>query len=394
MTTNPILKDRIRSVDFVRGLVMIIMAIDHCRDLLGNDSITSGPTNLKTTTVALFFTRWITHLCAPTFVFLSGTSAYLSIQNQTNAAEARNFLFKRGLWLLIVNFTINNFAIFFDIHFGVLFSQVIAAIGFGLIGLAIFLKLRPKVIGFIGLIIIFGHDLFMGVSFSKGSFADLIWTLFMNAGFFQLSPNTSLVLSYPFIPWLGILLAGFGFGKFFNMQIDKRKKTFLRIGLSAIALFILLRFPNYYGDASHWSMQKTDFFTFLSFINTTKYPPSLLFTLMTLGISITLLSVFEGMQNKVANIVSVYGKVPLFYWLLHWFIIHFLAMALYLSQGYHWSDLQFEGFGMGHPKNGGGVGLQGLYIAWLAVVILLYPICRWYGHYKSIHKEKNWLRYM
>ncbi len=394
MITTPTSKDRITSVDFVRGIVMVIMALDHCRDILGNNFITTNPTNLQTTTAALFFTRWITHLCAPTFVFLSGTSAYLSMQKKTDVAGARNFLFKRGIWLVIVNFTINNFAIFFDIHFGVLFSQVIAAIGFGFIGLAFLLKLPVKIIAIIGLIIIFGHDLLSGISFGKDSVAEMVWTLFMGAGFFQLSPNTSLVMSYPIIPWLGIMLTGFGFGALFNLASDKRKKLFLQIGLSALALFIIIRFINFYGDPSRWSIQKTKFFTFLSFINTTKYPPSLLFTLMILGISVTLLSVFENFQNKITKVISVYGKVPLFYWLLHWFIIHFVAIGIFFSQGYRWADLQFEGFDMGHPKNGGGLGLPGLYVAWISVVIFLYPISKWYGDYKSAHKENEWLKYL
>ncbi len=373
---------------------MIIMALDHCRDLLGNDSITTSPTNLQTTTAALFFTRWITHLCAPTFVFLSGTSAYLSMQNRTNVAESRSFLFKRGIWLVIVNFTINNFAIYFDINFGVLFSQVIAAIGFGFIGLAILSKLPVKIIAILGVTIIFGHDLFMGISFAKGSLTEIVWTLFMKAGFFQLSPNTALLISYPIIPWLGIMLAGFGFGALFNLPAEKRKKLFLKIGLSVIVLFMIIRFINFFGDVSPWSTQKTNFFTFLSFINTTKYPPSLLFTLMTLGISIMLLSIFESFKNKITSIVSVYGKVPLFYWLLHWFIIHFVAIGVFMLQGYHWKDLQFEGFGMGHPKDGGGLGLSGLYIAWICIVIFLYPISKWYGNYKSAHKANKWLKYL
>ncbi|HEY2722066.1 MAG TPA: heparan-alpha-glucosaminide N-acetyltransferase domain-containing protein [Chitinophagaceae bacterium] len=393
MSANSTSKERITSVDLVRGIVMIIMALDHCRDLLGNDS-TANPTNLQTTTIGLFFTRWITHLCAPTFVFLSGTSAFLAMKNRINIAGARNFLLTRGIWLVIVNFTINNFAIFFDIHFGVLFSQVIAAIGFGFICLGLLLKLPVKIIALLGLIIIFGHDLFLGVSFPKGSFAEMVWTLFMNAGLFQLSPNTSLLMSYPIIPWLGIMLVGFGFGALFNLPIEKRKNLFLKIGLSVIGLFIIIRFINFYGDPSPWSIQKTGIFTILSFINTTKYPPSLLFSLMTLGISITLIAIFENRQNKIIKLVSVYGKVPLFYWLLHWFIIHFVAMAIFMCQGYHWKDLQFGGFAMGHPKNGGGLGLPGLYIAWLSVVIFLYPISRWYGNYKWAHKENKWLSYL
>jgi uncharacterized membrane protein len=394
MTTNQISNERISSVDIVRGIVMVIMTIDHVRDLTGNGFVTTQPLNLHTTTTALFFTRWITHLCAPTFVFLSGTSACLSIKSNTNINEARNFLLKRGLWLVIVNFTINNFAIFFDIHFGVLFSQVIAAIGFGLIGVALLLKLPIKAILAIGILIVFSHDLFIGMSFAKGSWPEMVWTLFMKAGFFPLSPDRGLLMSYPIIPWLGIMLAGFSFGKLFGLPAEKRKQVFLKIGLGVIALFVVIRALNFYGDPSPWSVQKTKWFTVLSFINTNKYPPSLLFTLMTLGISITLLSFFEGVKNKITNFFSVYGKVPLFYWLLHWFIIHFVAMAVFFSQGYHWSDLQFHGTSMGHPQNGGGLSLRGLYIAWACVVIILYPVTKWYANYKSAHREKEWLKYL
>jgi uncharacterized membrane protein len=384
---------RISSIDIVRGMVMMIMALDHVRDLMHVNPLTVSPTDLATTTPALFMTRWITHLCAPTFVFLSGTSAFLSVQNQTSIKGSRNFLLKRGIWLVFLNFTINNFAIHFDIHFGVLFSQVIAAIGFGFIGLALLLKLPTRTIAIIGLLIIFSHDLLRGISFSNAPL-NMIWQLFMGVGLFPITPNTNFLVSYPIIPWLGIMLAGYSFGSLFNLADAKRKKLFLKIGFGSIALFVLLRAVNIYGDGFHWSVQKNRLYTLLSFINTTKYPPSLLFTLMTLGISITLLSLLNNIQNKTTDVISVYGKVPLFYWLFHWFIVHFVAMGVFLSQGYHWSDMQFAGFGFGRPQNGGGLSLPGVYIAWIGIVAFFYPICKWYWKYKQSHKEKRWLRYL
>lgn len=385
---------RITSIDFVRGLVMMIMALDHVRDLILLPTYPQDPTVLETTTPALFATRWITHLCAPTFVFLSGTSAYLSMKNQANFSESRRFLITRGLWLVFVNFTINNFAIFLDIHFSVLFSQVIAVIGFGFIGLGLLLKLPTRTLAIVGLIIIFGHDIFQNVSFPQNPPLNLVWVLFMGSGFFPLTPEHGILITYPIIPWLGIMLAGFGFGELYNLPSEKRKKLFLQIGLGALIVFVALRTFNIYGNISHWSFQKNGLFSFFSFINTTKYPPSLLFTLMTIGISIMLLSTFDTVQNKLTNIVSVYGKVPLFYWLLHWFIIHFVAISVFLIQGYHWSDLQFQGFGFGRPKGGGGLSLVGVYLAWISIVAFLYPISKWYSDYKMAHKEKTWLRYL
>ncbi len=373
---------------------MIIMALDHVRDLIMVTSAPQDPTNLETTTPALFMTRWVTHLCAPTFVFLSGTSAYLSLKNQTNFNASRRFLLTRGLWLVFLNFTINNFSIFFDIHFSVLFSQVLAVIGFGFIGLALLLKLSPRTLGILGLLIIFGHDLFVGISFPKNMPLDMVWSLLMNPNFYQITPKFAFLITYPIIPWLGILLAGFGCGELMYRPAENRKRLFLQIGLGALALFIAIRTFNIYGDVSHWTFQKDGIFSFLSFINTSKYPPSLLFTLMTLGISFLLLSTFDTFQNRVTDIISIYGKVPLFYYLIHWFIIHFVAITVFFMQGYHWSDLQFEGFGFARPKDGGGFELLGVYMTWLSIVVFLYPICYWYSAYKMLHKEKWWLRYL
>jgi uncharacterized membrane protein len=386
--------NRIKSIDVLRGLVMIFMTIDHCRDLTGTEFFTNNPTDLKTTTAALFFTRWITHLCAPTFVFLSGVSAYLLAQRRNDANATRNFLIKRGVVLVIINFTLTNFGIFLDIRFGVLFFQVIAAIGFALIGLGLMIKLPVKTIGIIGLVIIFGHNLFDTVNLSAHPALNVIWTIFMSNGFFPITEKNALLVSYPIIPWLGVAMAGFAFGKFFNRAIEERKKIFVRIGLITIALFILIRALNFYGDPSPWSMQKSGSFTFLSFINTTKYPPSLLFVLMTLGISVLILSFIDGIQNKLMNIISTYGKAPLFYWLLHWYVVHFIAIIIFTSQGFHLHDLQFNGFGMGRPEKGGGLDLPGLYLLWISVVIILYPVCKWFGTYKEKHREINWLHYL
>lgn len=372
---------------------MIIMALDHVRDLV-MVSTSPDPTDLANTTPTLFMTRWITHLCAPTFVFLSGTSAYLSLKNQTDFSASRRFLFTRGMWLVLLNFTIVNLGIFFDVRFSILFSQVIAAIGFGFIGLALLLRFSTRTLSIVGLIIIFCHDLFQGISFAKGGLLDVIWSLLMGVGFYPVTPHFTFFTTYPYIPWLGIMLAGYGCGELFMLSSEKRKKLFLQIGMGALAVFVLLRTFNIYGDPAPWSFQKTGVFNVLSFINTSKYPPSLLYTLMTLGIMFLLLSAFDALQNTLTDIISIYGKVPLFYYLVHWYLIHVLTMIVFFAQGYHWSDFQYEGFSLGRPKDGGGLNLVGTYLLWITVVTLLYPLCRWYSVYKMQHKEIKWLRFL
>lgn len=386
--------NRINSIDFVRGLVMVIMALDHVREIIHVSSTTQDPTDLTTTTPALFMTRWITHLCAPIFVFLSGTSAYLSLKTHGNLSESRRFLLKRGLWLVLLNFTVVNFGVLFDPYFGILFSQVIAAIGFGFIGLAALMSFPIRWVGSIGLVIIFGHNLLQAVSFPQGSVSSFVWSIFFQVGFFQITPKVAFLMTYPLVPWLGIMLAGFACGSLFHLADEKRRSLFLQIGCGALLLFALLRCFNFYGDPAHWSFQKDLVFSALSFINTTKYPPSLLYTLMILGLMFLLLLGFDQVKNRFTDIISIYGKVPLFYYLIHWYAIHLVATFIFLGQGFAWSDLQFGGFGFGRPQNGGGLGLAGTYAVWLVIVAAFYPLCKWYSRYKAEHPEKWYLRYV
>ena len=372
---------------------MILMALDHTRDLLHITSIVQQPTDLATTTPVLFFTRWITHLCAPTFVFLSGVSAYISFQQKKNLAQTRNHLITRGIWLIVLDFTIINFALWFDIHFNVFLFDVLSAIGFGFIILGLLLKCTTKTIGVIGLLIIFLHNLSPLVPLPETSLFKQIFMPFFAPGAFPLGGGRTFVMGYPPIPWLGVMLTGFALGKLFEQPIEKKKKIFLKIGLTSLLLFIVIRFINIYGDPAPWATQKDGLFTFLSFINVTKYPPSLQFCLLTLGIMFLILSLIEGMKNRFTDIVSVYGKVPLFYFMIHWFIIHPLMFVMVFLQGFKSSDLLF-GFNFGRPKVGGGVDLWVIYLIWIGVVILLYPVCKWYGKYKKDHKEKKWLSYL
>ena len=375
---------RIYSIDFTRGLVMIIMALDHVRDLMHIDSVTRSPTNLETTTPFLFFTRWITYLCAPIFVYLAGSSAYLSFNNKNDISESRKFLLSRGLWLVIMEFTIVNFGLFFDLGFHTLIFEVIATIGFGFIILSLMLKLPFKIIAAIGLMIIFCHELA----------GKTILSPFFVVSQFRLFSNHSLTIAYPPVPWLGIMLTGFASGKLFELPAVSRRKIFLKIGASVLLLFVILRAINIYGDPVLWSGQKTPVYTFLSFMNISKYPPSLLFCLVTLGIMFLILSAAEGVKNRITDMFCIYGKVPMFYFVVHFYIIHFLLLILLFLQGFHWSDMNFASGKFGRPANAeSGVPLWTVYLIWIAVVSVLYRPCGWYGRFKATHKNW-WLRYL
>ncbi|HEX2532339.1 MAG TPA: hypothetical protein VHK69_01315, partial [Chitinophagaceae bacterium] len=216
---------------------------------------------------------------------------------------------------------------------------------------------------------------------------------FFAPGAFPLGGDRLFVIGYPPVPWLGIMLTGFGAGRFFLQEDQKKKALFLKLGLGAIALFLGLRVLNGYGDAVPWAPQKNGLYTVLSFINLTKYPPSLQFCLLFLGLMFLILSAVQGVRNRWTEIVSVYGKVPLFYFLVHWYLIHPLLFLMVFLQGYRSGDLVF-GFNFGRPKGPSGLELWAVYLVWLGVVAALYPLCRWYGRYKERHPEKRWLRYL
>jgi uncharacterized membrane protein len=372
---------------------MILMALDHTRDMMHVDSLTQSPTDLTSASPELFFTRWITHFCAPTFVFLAGLSAFLSFKNKNDIAASRQFLLSRGIWLIILEFSLVNFGIFFDMHFSNFLFDVIATIGFGFVMLSLMLKISVKTIGIIGIVIIFCHGIFSLIPFSNGSLIRVILSPLFLPGAFPITSKITFVMAYPPIPWLGIMLAGFATGNFFQLSSLKRKKSFLAIGLSALTLFMMIRFINIYGDSIPWSTQKNGLYTFLSFINITKYPPSLLFCLLTLGVMFLILCFSEGLKSKFSDFVIVYGRVPLFYFLVHFYLIHLLMLAMVYLQGFKTPDLIF-GFNFGRPKSGSGVSLFVVYLVWIGVVIVLYPVCKWYGNYKAKHKEKAWLTYL
>jgi uncharacterized membrane protein len=372
---------------------MIIMALDHVRDLIHSNSIAHSPTDLQTTSPVLFFTRWITYLCAPTFVFLAGTSAYISSQRKNDIAASRKDLVIRGFYLIALEFIVVNFALFFDPGYHMLLFEVIASTGFGFIILGLILKLPLKAIGIMGLVIIFLHNLTPFVPFAETSaFKQVFMPFFSPAGI----PfgNRVFVMGYPPIPWLGIMLVGYAAGKLFALPPMQRNKLFWQIGGAALVLFVVIRYINVYGDSFPWSVQRNSVYTFLSFMNVTKYPPSLVFCLVTLGVMFLMLAVTDKMNKKVVDVISVYGRVPLFYFLVHFFLIHFILLGVLSLQGIPFSHMEFASGTFGRPKGiPTGLPLWAIYLIWISVVIVLYWPCKWFGRYKATHKGW-WLKYL
>lgn len=249
-------------------------------------------------------------------------------------------------------------------------------------------------IGIAGLLILFCHNFLQSMSFSGNPLLSSLSSILIHPNLIPVTQNFTFYVAYPLIPWLGILLFGFACGQFFELPAEKRKRIFLLIGIASLILFCLIRFINIYGDPSKWSVQKTTLLTILSFINTTKYPPSLLFVLLFLGIMFLILSFSDKVKNRFTEVFSVYGKVPLFYFIIHLFIIHSLMFVMLFFQGFGLKELQFGVFKNGRPITGSGVELPVIYFIWFCVVLLLYPLCKWYGNYKVAHKENKLLRYL
>ena len=377
-------KNRISSIDMMRGIAMVIMTLDHVRDFFHNTALVFDPTDFTKTNPALFFTRWITHFCAPTFVLLSGTSIYISLQRKTKK-ELSRFLLTRGLWLIVVELTVMRFAFFFNFYYDVTFLIIIWVIGVDMILMAALIHLSDRIALSLGLLIMFGYSFIGSIPILTG------------IGFYPITPDFALIESYPVIPWLGIMLLGYSAGKLYSNDIDphRRKMMLFQLGASAIGLFIVLRFINSYGDTAPWSSQEDVMFTVMSFLNVTKSPVSLLFALMALGPVMILLALLEGRNATALKVVSVFGRVPLFYFILHFFIIHASALALFLymtRKSFSEIDLHFsKSFGGITPE--GGVTLPWVYVVWITLVILLYPICKAYDRYKSTHKDW-WLSYL
>ena len=389
-------KPRIESIDILRGVVMVIMALDHVRDYFHYGSFFIDPTNLQTTTPLLFFTRFITNFCAPVFVFLSGTSAFLYGSNKSKPALFK-FLFTRGIWLIFLEIVVNTFIWTFDVTYSLQIFQVIFAIGFSMICLSFLIYLPKKVILLVGIILIAGHNALDNIVMQGQNFKSIIWYFLHQDNALVYGSNHMVILHYPLIPWIGLMALGYLFGSFYKKDFDVslRKKWLLRLGLGSLFLFVILRGFNLYGDLMPWSVQDTTTKSILSFFKVTKYPPSLLFLCITLGPAMLFLYAFENTKNKITDFFLVFGRVPLFYYFLHMLVIHILAIIGILIFGGNWQDMIVTGKSfMSETLKTYGYSLFIVYVVWISVVLLLYPLCKKYMTYKSNNKDKWWLSYL
>jgi uncharacterized membrane protein len=373
---------------------MIIMALDHTRDFFHIAAFTDNPLNLATTTPLLFFTRWITHFCAPVFVFLSGTSIYFQSQRKSKKVLS-GFLLSRGLWLILLELAIITFAVSFDAGYSVFVLQVIWAIGISMVILGLLIRLPFAAILAIGVVIVAGHNLLDGYESTQKSFP--VWySLLHKQTITDLLGNRKLFIFYPFLPWTGVMIMGYCFGKFYISNFASRNRRSIYLGVTLIILFILFRWIDFYGDPLPWSQQKNFLYTLFSFVNTQKYPPSLLYLCMTIGPALVVLGLCGEAKNRFTDIISVYGKVPLFYYILHFFLLHIVCVILFLARGHSFSEgvAGAPGSDFKFVVPGEGYGLGIVYLIWMGVVVFLYPRCKWYSVYKFEDRRKWWLSYL
>lgn len=389
-------KPRISSIDVVRGVVMVIMALDHTRDFFHADANVFDPTDMEKTNPVLFFTRWITHYCAPTFVFLSGVSVYLGQQRKTKK-ELSGFLLTRGLWLVLLEFTVVRLGIFFNLYYDVTIFQVIWAIGISMVIMSALIHLPFGAILGTGVVITLGHNLLHLIQLKPEDNFFLVYTLIHQGGFVTVAPDHFFMVPYPFLPWLGIMILGYCLGSWYSKGFDPtlRKKLLFRTGAFAVILFIVLRITNFYGDPTPWAAQKNALFTIMSFLNTTKYPASLLYTLMTLGPVLIILSLMETSRTSFWKPFTVFGRVPLFYYILHFYLIHLVSVVAYMIlQGKSISEMDFHfTVNFGGIPTGYGYSLLIVYLVWISIVLFLYPFCKRYNEFKSTHRQW-WLSYL
>ncbi len=385
-------KNRIESVDLLKGLVMVIMALDHTRDYFHYSANFFDPADPTHTTLAIFFTRLITHFCAPTFCFLAGLSAFFAGRRKTKH-ELSIFLITRGLWLVFVELIIVDFAWFFDVQFRAFNLQVIWSLGVSMIILAGLIHLPRKYLLPLSCLFIFGHNLLDNVHFGN----NVLWAIIHERHSFAFGTDSHLNVGYPLIPWFAVMSLGYCFGTFYDKSFDsiRRKKIFNIIGFSSLALFIILRWTNLYGDPTPWLHYDTFSKELISFLNPAKYPPSLLYLLMTLGAGLLFLANSENLRGKVVTFFCTFGRVPFFYYILHLYLIHLAAMLFSQLSGFGWRLFILPNWiGRVPEMKGYGFPLWVVYLVWIGLIAVLYPICKQFDRYKQTHKEKQWLSYL
>jgi uncharacterized membrane protein len=390
-SATPDSRGRLESIDLLRGVVMILMALDHTRDYFGIPG--QNPTDLAAvdTTAALFLTRWVTSFCAPVFFLLTGTGAFLSL-GRKSIPELSRFLFVRGLWLIFLEVVVMRcLAYQFNFDYRVTMLIVLWALGWSMITLSLLVRLPTAIVAIFGLVLIAGHNLLDSVQSTK-----LAFIILHSPGFIFQSPRHVVFVAYPLVPWIGVTAVGYGLAHVYRWPAARRRALLWRAGAALTLAFILARALNRYGDPLPWSSQRTPLFTVLSFLDTNKYPPSLQFLLMTLGPALLFLAACDSVTPRLLRPALTLGKVPLFYYIVHFCLIHLVAVAFCLigNGAAHW---MFESPDLAHypftPPPHWGFALPIVYAVWIGVVVSVLPLCRWFAALKQ-RRHDWWLSYL
>jgi len=359
---------------------MVLMALDHVRDFVTNQRF--PPEDLSRSSVALFATRWITHFCAPAFSLFAGVGIGLWLSRGHGKAEASRFLVTRGLWLVLLDLTVSAIGFQFGLRLIPAFALVLWALGWSMVVMAVVVHFPRAAVVIGALVTIAGHNLLDGVAPSP------LWHVLHVPGF---AIPGKLFVAYPLIPWVAVMALGYVLADVYRWEASRRKRFLLRSGLLATIAFIVIRYANGYGNPFPWSAQRSTALTVASFLNVLKYPPSLDFLLMTLGPILVALALAEGQRGRIVRWLSVYGRVPLFYYMGHIYVAHALAMILALVRGGELRRIPVVN-DPGSIPSWYGVSLPGVYLAWAIVVVAMYFPCRWYAGLKA-RRTDWWLRY-
>jgi len=399
---------RLDAVDAVRGAVMVLMLLDHTRDFTHATGFQGDPLNPATTTPLLYLTRWITHLCAPTFVFLAGLGAGLMRLRGKPIAELAHFLWTRGLWLVLLEFTVIRMLITFNVHPSMLgFLQVIWVIGIGMIVLSALVRLPSRAVLALGAVIVAGHNLldavqvqpWMGPDTPVPSALGKLWMVVHQTGVFPIAgfPSPIVLAIYPLVPWIGVIAMGYGFSEIYGWPAERRRRLLIGLGVGMAAAFLVLRYANGYGDPLHWSPQDDAVKTAMSFFNVQKYGPSLLFVLVTLAPAMLALGLLDGrtLGSGLGGVLVTFGRVPLFFYGLQWLSAHVSGIVVAAIQGKSLAPFFMnlvQIFMLPQPPDIGGP-LWVTHLCWIVGTVVLYFPCRWFARVKATRREW-WLSYL
>jgi uncharacterized membrane protein len=399
IAVKPAPAPRIQSVDALRGAIMMLMAIDHIRDYVARSAMEFLPTDLTRSTAPIFFTRWITHFCAPVFMLTAGLGAFFWMtRGHHSRPELSRFLVTRGVWLILLEVTILRAILLSELRYGgeIVILMILWAIGCSMIALAALIYLPVRILLALSVAIIALHNLLDPIKASRFDHSAWLWDVLHQQGLFTIA-GVNFVVAYPILPWIGVVALGYCLGRIFSWDAGRRRRLLLRVGLVLTAAFLLLRAVNIYGDPFRWSHQSSGLFTVLSFLNATKYPPSLDFLLMTLGPALIALAWLERFRFRSTNPLVVFGRVPFLYYVAHLALAHFIAIVMNFVR-YGWKPfLLLAPPSMGSPSHlfppNYGYPLWAVYAVWIALLIVLYPLCLWFSRLKQ-GRHDWWLSYL